>query len=89
MRGAECEHGNYDHRRGIFGTEGYCGLFLEKKNSLEWIYNIDTKNKVTNLVLLPGNYRVIFKPRYAKSVYYTIDKSFEIKPGKSGALRIL
>jgi len=72
-----------------FGTEGYCGLFLEKKNNLEWIYNIDTKNKVTNLVLLPGNYRVIFKPRSAKSVYYTIDKSFAIEPGKSGTLRIL
>ncbi len=72
-----------------FGAEGYCGLFLEKKNNLEWIYNIDTRNKVTNLVLLPGNYRIIFKPRNAKSVYYTIDKSFEIEPGKSGTLRIL
>lgn len=72
-----------------FGAEGYCGLFLEKNNKLEWIYNIDTRNKTTNLVLLPGNYHIIFKPRNAKSVYHTIDKSFKIEPGKSGTLRIL
>lgn len=71
------------------GAEGYCGLFIEKNNSLEWIYNIDTKNKATNLVLLPGNYRIIYKPKSAGSVYSTIEKSFKIEPGKSGSMRIL
>lgn len=72
-----------------FGAEGYCGLFLEKRNNLEWISNIDSKNKIINLVLLPGSYRIIFRARNAKSIHNTINKSFEIDPGRSGSLRIL
>jgi len=67
---------------------GICELFVERSNNLEWVYSIDTSEKSSSLVLLPGRYRVIFRSLYAKQSYFTVEKKFTIESGKSSSLRV-
>jgi Ca-activated chloride channel family protein len=72
----------------LVNNEGICELFVEKNNDLEWIYTIDTKEKSIPLILLPGNYRIIYRPLYSKQSHYSITKKFRIESGKSSSLRV-
>jgi len=69
--------------------EGVCGLFHENENGLTWIYNVDTRNRSESIVLLPGNYRAVYRPANAKRSHYTIENSFTIEAGKSIYVKIL
>ncbi|UCG28610.1 MAG: VWA domain-containing protein [Bacteroidales bacterium] len=70
-------------------NEGYCGLFVQKNNELEWIYNVNTSNRSESIVLLPGTYRAVYRARNAKRSYYSIEKTFTIESGKSIYIRML
>lgn len=73
----------------LVNNEGICGLFEEKGNELVRVKDIDTSEKSYVLVLLPGNYRIIYRPLYAKQSYFTIVKRFRVESGKSSSLRII
>lgn len=62
-------------------VKGYGGLFLEKDGDLELIYNFRENELQESLVLMPGNYRAIFRSRYADRSSNTIERSFEVKSG--------
>lgn len=70
-------------------SEGYCGLFLEDENGLTWVTNVNTANRSIPIVLLPGNYRAIYRSGTAKRSYFTIETSFTVESGKSTYARIL
>lgn len=72
----------------LMENPGICELFIEKQGDIERIYSIDTYQKSIPLVLLPGSYRIIYRPLYAKATHYTIEKQFSIESGKSSSLRI-
>lgn len=63
---------------------GYGGIYLEKDNKLEFVYNF-TENSLDRetIVLQPGNYRVIFRSKYSKRSMYTVEKRFTVESGKS------
>ena len=67
---------------------GICELFAERANDLEWVYSIDTGEKSSSVVLLPGRYRVIYRSLHAKQSYFTVEKKFTIESGKSSSLRV-
>jgi Ca-activated chloride channel homolog len=60
-------------------VKGYGSLFLEKDGDLELIYNFRDNEQQESLVLMPGNYRAVFRSRYADRSRYTIERSFEVK----------
>ena len=62
-------------------VKGHGSLFLEKDGDLELIYNFRESELQESLVLMPGNYRAIFRSRYADRSSYTIERSFEVKSG--------
>ena len=62
-------------------VKGYGSLFLEKDGDLELIYNFRDNEQQESLVLMPGNYRAIFRSRYADRASFTIERSFEVKSG--------
>ncbi len=70
-------------------NEGYCGLFLEDENGLTWITNINTANRSLPIVLLPGNYRTVYRSSSARRSHFTIENSFTVESGKSTYVRIL
>lgn len=72
----------------LVDSPGICELFRDTDDDMEWVYAVDTDEKAIPLVLLPGNYRVLYRARYAKATHYTIEKAFRIESGKSSSLRI-
>ncbi|MEE4116030.1 MAG: VWA domain-containing protein [Marinilabiliaceae bacterium] len=72
----------------LSGTEGICELFVERDGDLEYIYTVKTADKTDSIVLLPGYYRVIFRPIHSKQSHYTVVKRFSIESGKSSSLRV-
>jgi len=70
-------------------NEGYCGLFLEDENGLTWITNVITSNRSVPVVLLPGNYRAVYRSGTAKRSHFTIESSFTVESGKSTYVKVL
>jgi Ca-activated chloride channel homolog len=62
---------------------GYGSLYVEDKNKLTWIYNLDENQTQETLFLQPGNYRVIFRPKTSRRAIYTIENKFTIDSGKT------
>lgn len=70
-------------------VKGYGSLFLEKDGKLEMIYNFrDNELGQESLVLMPGNYRAIFRSRYAYRSTFTIEQSFEVKSGTTTNVKL-
>ena len=63
--------------------QGYGSLYVEEKNKLKWLYNIPESSTRETLVLLPGSYRVVYRPKSAKESIYTIERPFKIESGSS------
>ena len=69
--------------------DGFGGLYLEKNDEIKLIYNLLQNNdKTENLVLQPGRYRVIYRSKFADKSIYTIEKLFEIEPGKTVEIKL-
>jgi Ca-activated chloride channel family protein len=64
-------------------TSGTGQLFLLEKNKLVLVYNFQENFSRETLVLQPGSYVAIFKPKSAKESIYTITREFKIDSGVS------
>ena len=71
----------------FFPKEGYASLYSLNGREQEWVINL--KNNVTrqSLDLLPGNYIIVYRPRYSKSIEYTREKKFKLESGQSLTVR--
>ena len=65
-------------------ANGYGGIYLEKENQLELVYNFkEISLDRETIVLQPGNYRVVFRSKYSDRSIYTVEKRFTVESGKS------
>ena len=65
-------------------ASGYGGIYLEKDNKLDLVYNLRENNpERETIVLQPGNYRVIFRSKYSNRSVYTVEQKFKVETGKS------
>jgi Ca-activated chloride channel homolog len=69
-------------------AQGYGSLYLEQENELIWVYNFRDNPLQESLILQPGNYRVIYRAKYADRAVYSIDKSFRVISGKTTNVKI-
>tara|TARA_B100001250_G_scaffold202980_1_gene174049 strand:+ start:8465 stop:9772 length:1308 start_codon:yes stop_codon:yes gene_type:complete len=69
-------------------TKGYGGLYIKNGDDLEQIYHFRGKKSEYRLNLLPGKYKVIFRPLSARKYIYTIEKNFKIQSGRSKLVTI-
>ncbi len=69
-------------------AEGTGQVFLEEKNTLTWVCNLDDKRTNENLTLQPGNYRVIFRTKAAKETIYTKEQKFKVEPGGAVTVKL-
>lgn len=72
----------------ICNAPGYGDILLEEKNELKWVHRIGLNSIKESVVLQPGNYRVVFRPKNSQSAIYTIEKSFRIASGSSISVNI-
>ena len=72
----------------LLPSKGYGGVFVRRGDKLEQIYHFKAEKTQHRLTLLPGNYKVVFRAKSAKSYIYTNEKSFKLKSGKSELIKI-
>jgi len=72
----------------ISNAPGYGDILVEKDNKLEWVDRISLNSVKESIVLQPGLYRIVFRPKNSQSVIYTIEKTFRIASGISISVNI-
>ena len=69
-------------------AQGFGSLYVERDNELVWIYNFRESSIQESLILQPGDYRVVFRARYADRAAYSIEKSLRVTSGKTTNIKI-
>jgi Ca-activated chloride channel family protein len=64
-------------------SSGFGSIYVETADTLKWVYNLDQNETRQNIIMQPGNYRVVFRPKNIKQSIYTVNKRFTIKSGSS------
>ena len=72
----------------ICNAPGYGDILVEKENKLEWVDRISLNSVKESIVLQPGLYRIVFRPKNSQSVIYTIEKTFRSASGISISVNI-
>ncbi len=67
---------------------GPASIYLEEKNKLVWVDNINGVNATENIILQPGNYRVVYRSQNAKETIYTIERKFKIESGFTAIVKL-
>lgn len=70
-------------------TLGYGSLYLEKGDTLEWVYNFRENNpNQETLILQPGQYRVVFRAKYIDKSIFTVEQQFRVNSGRTTNVKI-
>ena len=72
----------------LFSGAGAGSLFILEKNKLKWLYNFPDNPSRETIVLQPGKYKVVFRPKSAKESIYTIEREFIIDAGSSATVKM-
>ncbi len=72
----------------LFNSPGYGSLYQVVKNELKWVYNMDQDLSRETLVLMPGRYKVYFRPKASRESIFTIEREFTISSGSSVSVEV-
>jgi Ca-activated chloride channel family protein len=67
----------------VVNNQGYGSIYTQDNNKLEWVYNLDNNLTKETIVLQPGKYKVVFRPKNSKETIYTLEKDFSVVSGES------
>jgi Ca-activated chloride channel homolog len=67
---------------------GYGSIYLEEKEGLKWIFNLEEGRYRHMISLQPGNYKLVHRPINSKESIFTKEKSFKIEPGGSVSVQL-
>ncbi|MBI3511886.1 MAG: VWA domain-containing protein [Bacteroidetes bacterium] len=68
--------------------EGTGQLFLEEKNKLTFVCNLNSQIMNENIVLQPGNYKVIYRSKSAHETIYQVIREFKIDAGGQATVKL-
>ena len=71
----------------FFPKEGYASLYLMQGREQEWVTNLRNDVVRQSVYLLPGDYIIVYRPKYSKSIEYTREKKFKVVSGQSQTIR--
>ncbi len=69
-------------------SEGPGSVYVEEKNKMVFVCNLNTNLTTETIVLQPGRYRVEYRPKNARESIYTIEKTFKIESGISIPIKL-
>jgi Ca-activated chloride channel homolog len=69
-------------------ASGPASVYLEDKNELTWVCNLNINALNEGLTLQPGKYRIVYRPLSAKGTVYTLEKKFTILSGANVEIKI-
>lgn len=72
----------------LSNSVGFGSVYLEDEKGLSLVDNLSESLTQETLVLQPGNYRVVFRPKNSKLSLYTVDKPFKIVSGVSSSISL-
>ena len=58
-------------------------IFLQKEDGAEWVCDLNPNLTTEVLTLLPGYYRVVYRPKYSRKINSTTGRSFEVVTGRT------
>ena len=70
------------------GGSGNGGIFVKKGNEWVQVIRFDEGNPSQKYTLQPGNYKVVFRSRNARSTIYTLEKEFKITSGSTSNISL-
>lgn len=62
-------------------VKGFGSIYVDHGDHLEWVYDLLESELQESLLLQPGNYRIVFRSRFANQTVYTIEKKFKVESG--------
>jgi len=71
----------------VFPKSGYASLYQCTREGQTWVTNFKKEATTQSLYLLPGDYLLVYRPEFSKSILYTRTKKVHIKSGGSQTLR--
>ncbi len=64
-------------------NELQASIFLLKEKDSEWVCDLNPSLTTQVLTLLPGHYRVVYRPKYVRRINLTTGRTFEIVSGRT------
>lgn len=69
-------------------ASGFGSVYQTIEGELQLVYSFTPESISTSLELQPGNYTYIFRGKSATRAFYTVEKEFTIKSGKSSIVQL-
>ncbi len=70
-------------------NQGYGSVYVEERGQLKWIYNLDDNSSKETIVLQPGKYHVVYRPKNSKESIYTVEKDFSVVSGECNIVLLI
>ncbi len=70
----------------IATNPGYGSIYNGDNFGINWVYNMSNTQSKETIILQPGKYKVVFRPKNSKETIYTIEKEFSIVSGESSVV---
>jgi Ca-activated chloride channel family protein len=61
----------------------YADIYQMNRNELEWVHKIQIDNKTNSIIMQPGKYKIIYRPRNSYRSNQTFVREFTIQSGAS------
>lgn len=67
---------------------GYGSLYVMNNKNQSWIYDLRDNLLQESLILMPGDYLIVYRSKFSDRSLFTIERHFTIRPGETVNLRV-
>ncbi len=72
----------------VSNSVGFGSVYSAATETLSWVCNLDENQTRETIILQPGKYKVVYRPKNSRESIYTIEKEFRVISGESDILII-
>ena len=70
------------------GVSGFGSVFVQREQGYEWVVDLSNSSELQVFQLQPGQYKVIFRSKFAQETGYSKNEEFRVSPGSSTIVKI-
>ena len=70
------------------GVSGYGAVLVQRETGYEWVVDLSESSERQVFQLQPGQYKVVFRSKFAQETGYSKNKEFRVSPGSSTIVKI-
>jgi Ca-activated chloride channel family protein len=72
----------------VANNQGYGSIYTMDTKEMIWVCNLDDNQTKETVILQPGRYKVVFRPKNSKETIYTLEKDFSVVSGESNIVTL-